>query len=415
MTSGHSRAGRRRALAAFAAFGAFWGAWGALVPAVQAKASATDAELGVALLMVGLGALFSMRLTGALIDRRGGAVLPVVMALFGVAGFLPALATSPVALGAALLLVGITSGAADVAVNAAGVDEEIASGRPLMNLGHACFSAAVVASSLVTGALREAGAGPILILGIVLLVIVAVSLGPLRRGIAPHVPAPARAGWSWPPAVLLALGTLCAVAFVVENAWQTWSAVQLEKTLGAPAGLSSAAPAVFAGAAMSGRLAGNAIAARVANHVLLALGALVAALGSGIAALVAAPGLALVGVGLAGLGTSVCAPTLFSMAGAWAGPHERAAAVSIVTTVAYLGFLLGPPAVGLTAAATTLPTALFAIAVLALLLAGFAPLTARVRPATDSTDSADAADSAADPATETATDRGTDPATEPPA
>jgi uncharacterized membrane protein YhiD involved in acid resistance len=51
--------------------------------------------------------------------------------------------------------------------------------------------------------------------------------------------------------------------------------------------------------------------------------------------------------------------------------------------VAYLGFLLGPPAVGLTAAATTLPTALFAIAVLALVLAGFAPLTRRVRPATD--------------------------------
>jgi fucose permease len=241
-----------------------------------------------------------------------------------------------------------------------------------------------VAASLVTGGLREVGAGPVVILGLVLVVIVAISLGPLRRGTPPHVHAPAaRAGWSWPPPVLLALGALCAVAFVVENAWQTWSAVQLEKTLGAPAGLSAAAPAVFAGAAMSGRLAGNMIAKRVARHVLLALGALVAALGSAIAALVGVPSLALVGIGLAGLGTSVCAPTLISMAGAWAGPEARAAAVSVVTTVAYLGFLLGPPAVGLTAAATTLPTALFAVAILALVLAGFSPLTGRVRSAVE--------------------------------
>ena len=186
MSSAHPAAGRRRALAAFAAFGAFWGSWGALVPAVQASASVTNAELGLALLMVGVGALFSMRVTGALIDRRGGIVLPVVMVLCGAAGFLPALASSPLALGAALLVVGVTSGAVDVAANAAGVDEEIASGRPLMNLGHACFSGGVVASSLATGALRAAGAGPRLVLGLVLVVIVAVALGPLgdRRALA---------------------------------------------------------------------------------------------------------------------------------------------------------------------------------------------------------------------------------------
>jgi MFS family permease len=394
VTSGLPAAGRRRALIAFAAFGAFWGSWGALVPAVQAGASASDAELGLALLMVGLGALFSMRATGALIDRHGGGVLPIAMALFGVAGFLPALAGSPVALGVALLFVGITSGAVDVAANAAGVDEEIASGRPLMNLGHACFSGGVVASSLATGALRAAGAGPDVVLGLALIAIVALSLGPLRRGTPPHARATApRSGWSWPPLVLLGLGALCAAAFVVENAWQTWSAVQLEKTLDAGA-LSAAAPAVFAAAAMSGRLGGNVVAARVPRHVLLVIGALVAALGSAIGALAPVPALALVGVGLAGLGTSVCAPTLLSMAGAWAGENARAAAVSTVTTVAYLGFLLGPPAVGLMAAATSLPTALLAIALLAVMLAALAPLTSRVRASSDASDARDASGTA---------------------
>jgi MFS family permease len=369
--------GRPRVLVGFAAFGVFWGAWGALVPAVQAGAGADDGELGVALLMVGLGALFSMRLTGALVDRHGGVVLPVTALAFAAAGVLPALAGSPVALGGALLAVGLTSGAMDVAVNAAGVDAEIESGRPLMNLAHACFSAGVVASSLVTGALRAAGAGPRAILIGVSLVIVGAALGPLRRR-APHVRAAAAAGWTWPAPVLLGLGALCAVAFVVENAWQTWSAVHLEVTLHAAAGASAIAPAVFAAAAVGGRLAGNLALRRVRGPLLLAVGALVAALGSAAGALAAHPAIAVAGVGLAGLGTSVCAPTLISMAGAWAGPERRAAAVSTVTTVAYLGFLVGPAAVGLLASATSLAAALAGAAALALLLAALAPLTARV-------------------------------------
>ncbi|HEX2263989.1 MAG TPA: hypothetical protein VHH52_09575 [Pseudonocardiaceae bacterium] len=39
--------------------------FGAVLPAVQVSSGATDGELGTALLMIGLGALVSMRLTGS--------------------------------------------------------------------------------------------------------------------------------------------------------------------------------------------------------------------------------------------------------------------------------------------------------------------------------------------------------------
>src|SRR4051812_50082112 len=93
----------------FAAFGLFWGAWGAVLPAIRTSAGVNDGELGVALLMIGLGALASMRFTGHLIDRYGGVVLPVVAALFGICGVLPALVGSVVALSAALFLLRATS------------------------------------------------------------------------------------------------------------------------------------------------------------------------------------------------------------------------------------------------------------------------------------------------------------------
>jgi hypothetical protein len=68
---------------------------------------------------------------------------------------------------------------------------------------------------------------------------------------------------------------------------------------------------------------------------------------------------------------------LFSIAGRSAGEAGRGAAVSIVTTIAYLGFLVGPAAVGLLANATTLRTSLAAVAGVALTLAILAPASAR--------------------------------------
>jgi hypothetical protein len=87
--------GRLRVLAGFAALGVFWGSWGALVPAVQAQAGADDGALGNAVLMIALGALASMRATGALIDRHGPIVLPLVATLFGVTAALRALGAGP--------------------------------------------------------------------------------------------------------------------------------------------------------------------------------------------------------------------------------------------------------------------------------------------------------------------------------
>jgi predicted MFS family arabinose efflux permease len=368
----------RRSLAGFGAFGLFWGAWGSVLPVVKSEAGVSDAELGIALLMIGLGALFSMRFTGYLIDRYGGVVLPVACLVFAGCGVLPALAGSAVTLGGALFVLGATSGATDVAINATGTATESATGKPLMNLGHGVFSIAVVLASLGTAALRAAGAGALPVLGSIF-VVVAVVVGVLL--------APGSGGYIKPPAkertrrklepALLVFGGLCALAYLVENAWQSWSAVHLDSTLHAAPALASSAPAVFAAAAASGRIGGNALLRRLRPVQLLVAGGVIAALGSALAAAAGTPWLGLAGIAVAGLGTSVCAPTIFSMAGAWAGPERRAGAISIVTTIAYLGFLLGPAAVGAASSAWSLPMALGGVAALAVVVAALGPVAGR--------------------------------------
>jgi MFS family permease len=376
--------GRARTLVGFAAFGLFWGAWGGALPAVRAHAGVGEGTLGLALLCIGAGALVSMRPAGALLDRLGPGVLPVAVALYGVCALLPALATSGATLAVALLAVGAVSGALDVAINAEGVRAEAATERPLMSLAHAAFSAMVVVASLLAGALRAAGGGVVGIFAVVAALIVVAALVLARLPAAEARPEASEGGGLRAllhvPAWLAVLGGLTALAYFIENAWQSWSAVHLESTLGAAPAVAAAGPALFAGSAATGRLLGQAAARRVEDRALVAAGAAVAAAGTLLAALAPATGLALAGIALAGLGTSVCAPVLIGIGGARAGAAARASAVSIVTTLAYLGFLVGPAAVGLVADAASLRGALAGVAGLALALAALVRLAPARRP-----------------------------------
>jgi MFS family permease len=65
----------------------------------------------------------------------------------------------------------------------------------------------------------------------------------------------------------------------------------------------------------------------------------------------------------------VLAPTIISVAGQAARHQERATIVGSVTTLMYLGFLVGPAAVGGLAQLETLRVSLGAVAFLALILA----------------------------------------------
>ena len=361
-----------RALLGLGALGIFWGVWGAAVPAVQRQTGANDGELGLALVLVGLGALVSMRATGVLGDRFGSRLTPIAVGAFGLAGVLPGLAHSPAQLYVYLLVVGATSGAMDVAINADAVREEVRSGRPLLNLAHACFSAAVLVASLATGLLRWAGAGPGLLFGlaaaVVVLAAIAMRPGPAGTWEPSSDADPPRFIERVPP-WLLFLGVVGALAYWIEGTWQDWGALHLERTLEAPPVVSALGPALFAGAMTAGRLAGNSLLGRWSERRLLVAGALVAAVGTVTAALTPSAAVALVGITFAGAGCSVLAPTLIGVAGRAARPHERATVVGSLTTLMYLGFLVGPAAVGGLAELTSLRASLTVVGALGFFLA----------------------------------------------
>ncbi|MFG3552594.1 MFS transporter [Streptomyces sp. NPDC047725] len=359
------------AFVAFAAFGSFWGVWGASVPRVQDQAQVSDGQLGFALLFVGAGALPAMLLAGRALDRWGLKIAAGAIGLLGIIGVALALtAVSLPSLCVGFTIAGASSGAADVTMNAVAGRAEKDTGRPVIAYAHGTFSALVVLTSLGTGA-AAAAAWPLTVpfLGVSALCLTAGAI--MLTTLPAHRPARSDdTGLTVPPAgrfgivPLLPIGALGALAFASENAHQSWSAVFAQDELHAGAGLTTVAPAVFAGTVAITRFAVGGLKTTHAQSVIV-VGSLAATCGTLIIA--AAPTLSVVVLGLAtaGAGTAVIFPALLGLVSRNVKESHRGRATSVITTISYLGFLLGPVYVGLWAEATGLRGAMTAVAALA--------------------------------------------------
>ncbi|MCW2599031.1 MAG: major facilitator superfamily transporter [Frankiales bacterium] len=365
---------RRGLLLAFLVFGCFWGAWSAVLPAIRSQTHLSDGRLGLALGAVACAAVPVMPVAGRLVDRLGaGRALPATLLAFTVVLPAAGLAHSLATLVPALLLLGLATGALDVVANTAAAGWERVEADRLMSIAHGAFSVGVLVGSASAGLAREAGATPLPILLTVAALVLAVAASqPAYRKADLHEERGSRAGLS---AVLLGIGLLTAGAFLCEDAIQSWSALHLERGLQAGPAVSGLGPGLFAGSMAAGRLASGLV--RVREDVQFGTSAALLAGGVLLVALAPSAPYALVGLAIAGAGTSVLAPVLYSAVGARAAPGRQGADLARVSTLGYVGFVAGPPLVGAVSAASSLPVALGSLAVVAIALTIGGPMLLR--------------------------------------
>ena len=315
-----------------------------------------------------------MPFAGRVVDRIGARrALPAVLLGFGLVLPLAGFAHSLAALVPALVLLGFATGSLDVVINTTAAAWERAEADRLMSLAHGAFSVGVLAGAASAGLAREAGAGPLPILlavGVVVLAVAATQ--PPYRKAEGHDGTVRRERLS---AVLVGIGLLTAGAFLCEDAIQSWSALHLERGLHAGPAVSGLGPGLFAGAMAVGRLAGGVV--RLREGVLFGGAATLLAVGVVVVALAPSAPVALLGLAVAGAGTSVLAPVLYSAVGSRAAPGRQGADLSRVTALGYVGFVAGPPLVGAVSAASSLPVALGSLAAVAVALAVGGPLLLR--------------------------------------
>lgn len=370
----------RAPLAVFAAMGIGWGCFAAVLPDLQTMLGIDERQLGALIFMTPVAAVAAMLAAPAIGAALGRVALPVAAVGMALSFALPGQTGTLWLFALAMMCCGAGTGLADVLMNARVSSLETARGVHLMTLCHAAYSFGYAGSATVTGLLRDALWPPGQVMGAAALAAVALALISIERdgtieGLArPKGKASGRLG----PVPLIG-GGIVLIAFMTENAAENWSALFIEKTLGGSPTDGALGPATIALTMGITRLLGQGLVQRLGALWLLCGGALVSATGALIAAMAASPGMAYTGFIVMGIGSSMIAPTAFSLTGALAAPETRARAVARATLLGYFGYFFGPPAVGLIAGTYGLRGAfVFAAAMLAAVLV-LAPVMARLR------------------------------------
>jgi MFS family permease len=361
-------------LAAFGVFGLWSGCNAVLLADLSRALGLSPSPLGAALFAGAASSIAAMATLGWAADRLGRkAFLVGVLCLFGVGIVGLALVGGFWALVAVMVLVFSSGGLYDVGINAAAVDLEGLSGRRYMSFLHAAYSGGAVLGAVGSGALLAAGLGYRFVYLSLLLPLAAVALAVATT----RFPSPvAYAGDSFPgeggagtgrrnpyrSGVLLLVAFIAALGLLSEGQMGSWSGVYLRGTLGLPALVGGAGVAVFFAAMALGRLATGVAVARLGNRRALLVAGLLTALGMSLALATTRPTLVAAGFLVVGLGVSGVAPLAYSAGGKLA-PERAGAAVSVVTSFGYGGFLLGPVLVGGLAEVLGLRAALGVVAI----------------------------------------------------
>ncbi|UBU10989.1 MFS transporter [Nonomuraea gerenzanensis] len=349
-------------IAVCAAWAVFWGSWSALLPAIKGELGITAGDLGLALSAVPVGALPAMALAGRLARGRERAALATTMILFALAVAGIGAATTGWQLALALLLVGATSGALDIALNLATGRTERETGRRLFQPVHAAFPVAVIAAAPLTGLARSYGLSVATVLLIIALIVAATTLTllalPLGRGLTEPAGGDRRRLWG----AAVVLGALAACVLIIENSVEQWSVLLLEEHRGATPLLASAAPAIYMAALTAGRLLAQALP-RVPLRVLYLVAGVGGGAGIALAGLGGGAAASLAGFGLTGLALGPVVPALLSRA---AADDPSGTMVWGVSTISYTGFVISPLLVAGLSGWLGLPAALAALGLLGL-------------------------------------------------
>ena len=393
---------RNAVFAVFALNGLGLSSWMARVPVIRDALGASTAQMGWIVFSIAAGSILGLSLASHVLARIGSRLTITGCVLLGAAGLavigLGASGSARVVLvvlGLAMLGVGL--GMCDVAMNVEGAAVERELGRTVMPLFHAAFSGGTIVGAGL-GALTEyatvptwahfSGIAVVLALGVFwyarfLYLDAAERAQAADRAAATEEavdggPAP---GWRarlslWTDRRTLLIGLIVLGMAFAEGSANDWLALATVDGHGVANSTGAVVYGIFVTAMTIGRIAGVRVLDRFGRVPVLRGSALLAA--AGLLGVIFLPSVWLSAVAVVawGFGSALGFPV--GMSAAADDSRTAAARVSVVATIGYLAFLVGPPSIGFLGSSVGLLRALLLVLVL-VAVAGLASPAARER------------------------------------
>lgn len=344
----HSKRQIRLAVSAFFfCHGLCFASWASRIPDIKTSLQLSEAVLGSILLALPAGQLVAMPFSGRLVTRFGSKkVLRICQVLYAICLTNIGLATNAWQLAAGLFLFGICGNMCNISVNTQAIRAERIYERPIMTSFHGVWSIAGftgAAIGLLMMALNISPYTHFWIIAALVFVSIVTAQKYLQWGRAAATEK--KSFFSKPDGILVQLGVIGFFSMASEGAMFDWSGVYFKDVVHAPASLIALGYLCFMIAMASGRFIGDKLIAKHGRPKMLRISGILISTGLFMSVLFPHIITATIGFLIVGFGVSSIVPMVFSAA----GKHAKISpgmALAAVSSISFLGFLMGPPLIG---------------------------------------------------------------------
>ena len=331
--------------------GLCFSSWASRIPEIKmASFHLNDALFGSILFALPVGQFLMMPFSGRLVTRFGShkvlaLALPVYTICLNNIGWVK----EGWQLAIALFLFGLSGNLCNISINTQGVSAERLYERPIMASFHGGWSLAGFTGALIGLLMINLKVPPHWhFITVILIVWTIVWINyPFMVRVKPavHKDMPKRKFLSKPDGILLQLGIIGFCSMASEGAMFDWSGLYFKDVVKAPVSLVVLGYTSFMIMMASGRFMADRVISKIGRKRLLQISGVM--ISTGLFTSVLFPYLipGTLAFMLVGLGVSSIVPTVYSAA----GKHVKVPpgiALATVTSVSFLGFLMGPPLIG---------------------------------------------------------------------
>ncbi len=325
--------------------------WASRIPDIKTALHLTEGDLGSILFALPMGQLIIMPFSGKMVTKFGShriLVFSLIMYVLCLANL--GLATSALQLSLGLFLFGVFGNLANIAVNTQGVYTEVLFKKTIMSSFHGMWSFAGFTGALVGLGMLTLKLTPFhhfLVVGGIVLLMVAFNFKFLVRAKEKikNKTAEKKKLFVKPDSSLLWLGVIGFCSMASEGVMFDWSGVYFKDIVQAPGPLVILGYTSFMIMMASGRFLGDGLINKFGRERVMQISGVMISVGLFTAVFLPYIIPCTLAFMLVGLGVATIVPTVYSMAGKnpTVPPGE---ALTIVSSVSFLGFLMGPPVIG---------------------------------------------------------------------
>jgi MFS family permease len=350
--------------------GLTFASWASRIATVQQTMDLSDAALGAVLFSLPVGLFLSLPFSGWIITKIGSKrlLLSAIM-VYGIALVSLGLAKNTFQLIICLICYGFASNAVNISVNTQAVATEKLYDKPIMASFHGLWSLAGFTGAGIGTFMIGRGIDPfhhfIIILGVLILGVILASRylyedAGVVTGSSDSLPLRKRLSLIIP---LFTLGSIAFCSMICEGAMFDWSVIYFKKVITAPIALQGAGFTAFMLTMATGRFVADWFAHRFGLKRTLQVSGALTTTGLLIAVIFPYFYTAMAGFLLVGAGVSSVVPMVYSAAGR-SKTMSPGVALAAVSTIGFMGFLIGPPVIGFIAGLATLRASFVFIAVM---------------------------------------------------